>query len=66
MLVDKAKGQRINVACGECKRKTLHLVLASADESGSDDDIQYLALEVVEHLLQGVYILPYHAKKTFV
>lgn len=29
------------------------------------NDLLYLAMDVVEHLLQGVYILPYHAQRKF-
>lgn len=39
----------------------------SAHEVKPHNSIQLgLAIDVIEHLLQGVYILPYHAEKTFV
>ncbi len=38
----------------------------AAHEVKPHDNVQLgLALDVIDHLLQGVYILPYHAKKKF-
>ena len=37
LKLNDSKDQKILVSCGVCKRNTNHLVLASADMSGSDD-----------------------------
>jgi hypothetical protein len=34
--LNKTLGEKLNVACAECNRKTKHVVLASVDQTGSD------------------------------